>query len=266
MKVICLHDKRKIELCLRKNTFLQIYSIGDLDDFFWPYTTWYALKEGKSIKAIVLLYMGLAMPSVLALTDEKLVSMEELLNSITHVLPRRFYAQLSPGLEKILKEDYKLKSHGKHYKMALKSKSLLDNIDISQVTSLQKKDLNDILKLYKESYPGNWFDPKMLDAYQYYGIWGQDGLISIAGVHVYSHQYKVAALGNIATHPCFRGKGFGKSVTAKLCKSLMKTVDYIGLNVKTDNISAIVCYKKLGFEIVSSYEEYMVESNTRQKK
>lgn len=266
MKVICLHDKTEIESFLRTNTFLHIYSIGDLDDFFWPYTTWYALKQGESIKAIVLVYTGLATPSVLALAEENLVSMQELLSSATHLLPTRFYLHLSPGLEKILKENYKLKSHGKHYKMALKNKVLLDNIDTSQVISLSRANLTNICKLYKESYPGNWFEPRMLDAYQYYGIRGQDGLISIAGVHVYSQQYKIAALGNIATHPSLRGKGLGKSVTAKLCKSLMKTVDHIGLNVNTDNISAVVCYKKLGFEIVSTYEEYMAESNIQQKK
>jgi len=266
MKVICLHDKREIESFLRTNTFLHIYSIGDLDDFFWPYTTWYALKEDETIKAIVLLYTGLAMPSVLALADENSVPMQQLLNSITYLLPRRFYAHLSPGLDKILKQDYKLESHGRHYKMALKNKALLDNINTSQVVSLSRADLDNILKLYKESYPGNWFEPRMLDAYPYYGVRGQDGLISIAGVHVYSRQYKVAALGNIATHPRFRGKGFGKTVTVKLCKSLMATVNHIGLNVKTDNIFAIACYKKLGFEIISSYEEYMVESNTQQKK
>ncbi|MEW6685134.1 MAG: GNAT family N-acetyltransferase [Candidatus Edwardsbacteria bacterium] len=260
MKVICLHNKTEIESFLRRNPFLHIYSIGDLDDFFWPYTTWYAIRENESIGAIVLLYTGFSTPSVLALAEEELDSTKELLSSIIHLLPKRFYLHLSPGLEKILKEHYRLESHGTHYKMALKNKSLLDSIDTSRVIRLSREDLKDILKLYRESYPGNWFEPRMLDTNQYYGIRREDGLISIAGVHVYSQRYKVAALGNITTHPDFRGKGLVKSVTAKLCKSLMKTVSDVGLNVKTDNLSAIVCYKKLGFEIISSYEEYLASS------
>ena len=70
-------------------------------------------------------------------------------------------------------------------------------------------------------------------------------------------EYKVASLGNIATHPDFRRKGYGKKTTAQLCRSLLNSVEHIGLNVKTDNLSAIKCYEKLGFEIVAVYEEFM---------
>ena len=261
MKVTCIHDKVAIESFLRTNPFLYLYSIGDLDDFFWSHTKWYALKEKESIKAIVVLYTGLTIPVILALAEEELAPIQELLNSIIHLLPNRFYLNISPGLEEILKKHYKLESQGKHYKMTLKNKSLLDNIDTSKVISLSKANLHEIIKLYKKSYPGNWFEPRTLDMHPYYGIEGQDSLLSIAGFHVYSAQYKVAAVGNITTHPKFREKGFGKSATAKLCKSLMKTVNHIGLNVKTDNLPAIACYKSLGLEIISPYEEYMVESN-----
>jgi len=81
----------------------------------------------------------------------------------------------------------------------------------------------------------------------------------VAGIHVYSPKYKVAALGNICTHPDFRGKGWGRAVTAKLCKSLLQEIEYIGLNVKANNKTAISLYEKLGFEIVSSYFEFMDE-------
>ena len=101
----------------------------------------------------------------------------------------------------------------------------------------------------------------MLETKQYFGIKVKSQLVSAAGIHVYSKQYKVAAIGNIVTHPDFRGKGFGKSVTAKLSQSLMKDIDDIGLNVKADNKTAIAIYKKLGFNIVETYYENMIESD-----
>ena len=79
-----------------------------------------------------------------------------------------------------------------------------------------------------------------------------------AGVHVYSEEYRVAALGNIVTHPDYRNRGFGRIVTAYLCKKLLEKVDHIGLNVHRDNVSAIRCYENLGFEILGKYEECMV--------
>lgn len=81
----------------------------------------------------------------------------------------------------------------------------------------------------------------------------------MVGVHVYLQLYTVAALGNITTHPQFRGQELAKVVCAKLCQVLLQKVEQIGLNVKADNKSAITCYTKLGFEAIATYEEYSFE-------
>jgi predicted GNAT family acetyltransferase len=119
--------------------------------------------------------------------------------------------------------------------------------------------LDEIMGLFETAYPDNFFEPRMLETKQYCGIRRSGELISVAGVHVYSTHYRVAALGNITTHPDYRGQGLGRILTAGLCKSLLNKIEHIGLNVKADNISAIKCYEKLGFEAVSSFGEFEVE-------
>lgn len=99
----------------------------------------------------------------------------------------------------------------------------------------------------------------MLETGYYYGIKRGETLVSVAGVHIYSQEYKVAALGNITTHPQCRGQGLGTLVTAKLCQALLEKVEHIGLNVKADNKSGIACYQKLGFERIAAYEEFALE-------
>jgi ribosomal protein S18 acetylase RimI-like enzyme len=257
--MLILHDKNEIEAFLQKDVFLYTYSLGDLDDFFWPYTIWYAAKQNGEVKAVVLLYIAQQLPVMLALTDE-LEPMQALLRSIMHLLPRRFYTHLSPGLEEILGQQFHLEPHGQYYKMALRDSSPLKTVDISPAVRLSNADLEAVTRLYEMSYPGNWFDPRMLETNHYFGLKGDQGLLSIAGVHVYSRAYGVAALGNIATHPAYRGRGYGKIVTAKLCTTLLETVDHIGLNVNSDNHQAIAVYEKLGFEVVAPYREYMVEA------
>ncbi len=251
----CLEDKKLIEQCLRVNTDLHIYSIGDLDDFFWPYTSWFGFEINNELKEIVLLYDGLEIPTLLAFTENS-STMIDLLKSISDTLPAEFYAHLSTGVEAFFQGTHKLDSHGKHYKMALKDLTKIKNKDFSQVTRLSTSDLTCILKLYEESYPGNWFDQRMLETNQYFGIQENNQLVSIAGIHVYSDQYKVAALGNITTHPDYRDRGYGTLVTAKLCQSLSNHIDHIGLNVNADNLTAIACYERLGFEIMASFEEF----------
>lgn len=258
MKTASLHDRRAIESFLRKNPYLHIYSIGDLDDFFWQYTTWYGLKENEEIRAVALMYTGQAQPTLLAMSEGK-PGIQALLESIMHILPVSFYAHLSLGLEHIFKEHCRVQSHGEHYKMALVDTSPLRDIDCSQTVRLSIGDLDEVRQLYEKGYSGNWFDPRMLETNQYFGIRIENRLVSVAGVHVYSERYRVAALGNITTHPDHRNRGYGTTVTAKLCQSLSERVDHIGLNVKADNDIAISCYRKLGFETVASYAEHTVE-------
>ena len=260
MKAVCLHDKSTIETFLRGNVFLNIYGLGDLDDFFWPYTTWYALTDTAGVQAIALMYTGGSLPCLHALAEEdKVIHIEELLRYLIPILPRSFYAHLSPGLEIVLDGHYTVRPHGRHYKMALMDKSLLSNFDISVVEGLSMSHLSEIISLFKKAYPGNSFEPRMLETKQYYGIRQSGELVSVAGVHVYSRRYRVAALGNITTHPKYRGKGYGTTVTARVCKSLLREIDNIGLNVKADNTSAIKCYGRLGFEVIYSYGEFEVE-------
>lgn len=256
MTTVCLHDKNEIETLLRQNTFLHLYSIGDLDDSFWRHTTWYGLHE-DTLKQVVLIYTGSDLPVLLGLTVEPNL-MTRLLRSIIHLLPRRIYTHLSGNLAQIFAEDYQVQSHGLHNKMALTNSQFLTKFDTSEVVQLTVEDADEIAEFYHVSYPENWFDSRMLATGYYYGIRCGNTLVSIAGVHVYSPQYKVAALGNIATHPQFRGQGLSKKVVAKLCQELLQTVDYVGLNVKADNAIAIRCYEKLGFEWIATYEECLL--------
>jgi len=252
-----LHNKEEIRAFFSQNAPLHLYELGDLDEFFWPYTTWHALKDADGLKAVVLLYTETSLPVLLALAEEPAFT-RDLLRSLIPSLPGRYYAHLSPGLEDVFQGSRKLVSHGRHYKMALTHPALLDVVNTLQVVPLSQNDLEDVERMYEQSYPGNWFEPRMLKTNQYFGIRGTEGLRSVAGVHVYSPAYRVAALGNIATHPDFRDQGLGKAVTAKLCQSLLQSVDHIGLNVQVDNEGAIHCYRSLGFEVIGSYGEWML--------
>ena len=104
MGVIYLHDKSRIEAFLRTDVYLHIYSIGDLDDFFWPDTTWYGWEERGEIQAVALLYTASPVPTLLALSDQQDV-IWELVRSIFNVLPERFEAHLSPRVAEAVEQD-----------------------------------------------------------------------------------------------------------------------------------------------------------------
>jgi len=258
--VLCLHAKDEVEAFCRRNPALHLYALGDLDDFFWPHTTWYALHDRGQIQQLVLVYTGQPLPTVLAYAEQPIGPMLDLLRDLLRVLPRRFYAHLTEGVADVLSEHYRIEPHGTHHKMALTDRSRAARFDGSEAEALSAVDTDDLLALYGASYPGNWFVPRMLQTGYYFGIRRGPGLVSVAGVHVYSQPYKVAALGNITTRPDVRGQGLGTAVTARLCQELLRAgIECVGLNVKADNRSAIACYEKLGFARVADYGEYMAE-------
>jgi ribosomal protein S18 acetylase RimI-like enzyme len=120
----------------------------------------------------------------------------------------------------------------------------------------------------------------MLETGQYYGIWQMSQvesqstkedtnhkqssrtLCAVAGIHVYSATRKVAALGNITTHPLYRKQGYARIAITALVLSLFDGgVERIGLNVKADNVQAISLYESLGFVKIGRYEENMIYQN-----
>lgn len=258
IKPVLVHKKEELEAFLLNHRELNFYTLGDLDDFFWPNTTCYALKDDE-IRALILFYTGIKPPSLLAINNDNREQMQDLAEGILPLLPRSFYAHLSPGLEDIFQKEYKLAHHGEHYKMALRDTSLIAQVDTRAAIKLQSSDLIELQKLYEVSYPGNWFDARMLDTGQYFGIYDNEKrLLNVAGVHVYSAEYEIAALGNVTTHPDHRNQGLAVTSIAALCNNLLLTVDVIGLNVRSDNQAAIRIYQRLGFEIISTYNEFML--------
>ncbi|MCD4702362.1 MAG: GNAT family N-acetyltransferase [Candidatus Aegiribacteria sp.] len=259
-----IHDRRELENYLRKNIFLNIYAIGDLDDFFWPCTCWFGHRSAGKVDSVALLYTGMKLPTLIIMSED-ISPARELLASIEHLLPDPVYCHLSPGLEGALEKSRDLETHRRFYRMALLDREAIYDNDCRDVVQLKGSDLEELLGFYDRSYPRNWFDPRMLETGKYFCIRHNGNIVSAGGIHVYSSEYRVGTLGNIATHPEYRGSGFGTAVTAMVCRSMLKTVDHIGLNVRTDNSAAISCYEKLGFRTVASYCEFMARRKERKQ-
>ena len=182
--------------------------------------------------------------------------MQSLLIALQEHLPDVLYAHLTPGLARCLSKRFDAGPAKPALKMALRDASRVAAIDTGDVAALHAGELESVKALYRDAYPDNWFDPRMLDTGGYCGVRDSDRWIAIAGVHVLSHDYRVAALGNITTSPAARRRGLGTRVTAALCQKLLREgIETIGLNVMRDNPAALECYRKLGFETVAAYEE-----------
>ncbi len=71
-----------------------------------------------------------------------------------------------------------------------------------------------------------------------------------------------AHISTIATHPDFRGRGWGEILLSGMVHRAIKlNADYVVLEVRVSNITAQNLYKKLGFQIVATKPKYYHSNN-----
>jgi ribosomal protein S18 acetylase RimI-like enzyme len=259
--VVELHDRDAIAAFCRRRAAVHAYELGDLDDFFWPHTRWFAWERDGEPAQLALLYTEHELPVLLALAEEPVEEMGRLLVELLRRLPARLYAHVSPSLAGVLQRRYTIEPHGPHLKMALARPELLDGRASPDAVLLGPDDLQELELLYSAAYPGTWFVPRMLKSGRYVGLRVGGRLACVAGVHVWSTRWGVAALGNVATLPELRGRGLAQVACAALCTVLLADgIETIALNVHAGNAPAIAAYCRLGFETVAEYEEVLLEA------
>jgi ribosomal protein S18 acetylase RimI-like enzyme len=228
-----------------------------LDDFYFSHCQWAAdYHERARIEEAVLIYSGLATPTVLAFgsTDR----FGSLLDELIDLLPREFFCHYQKDYRNKLLSQYNEKTLGAFIKMRLKNYAKQNSISQSVSDKIKRLDNTHcelLTEFYKVSYPESYFDKRMLETGMYFGYFENNEIVTVAGIHVDSEQYSVTALGNIATNPKYRNKGLAKIVTARLLNEITSTREVITLNVKAENSAAIKCYSDLGFVKTHDYCE-----------
>jgi predicted GNAT family acetyltransferase len=81
----------------------------------------------------------------------------------------------------------------------------------------------------------------------YYGVMAEGRLVSIAGTHVDSPAERVAVVGNVFTHPRYRGTGLATIATSAVTQALLERCDLVALTVEVSNAPALAVYAKLSY-------------------
>jgi ribosomal protein S18 acetylase RimI-like enzyme len=252
-------DKSHLQRHFEKDKERFCYHLGDLDDFYFKNCQWAVdYAERARVEECVLIYTGGTTPAVLAfgLTER----FSSLLDEALYLLPPKFFGHYQAEHRSILLRMYNEKTLGLHYRFKLKKYIKQENKTTSMVpTRLNISHENDLITLYQSAYPQSYFIPRMLESDKYLGLFDNEKLVAVSGVHVDSNEYSIAVLGNIAVHPDHRNKGLATILTSLLVEELVDENKLVCLNVKADNSEAITVYKKLGFEKALEYHEGFFE-------
>ncbi len=265
MEIIETKDKGKIHKFLLEDPYLHLYEIGDLQEQLFKHINWHAATESGKILSIAMLYgnlYGSKDPIFFLLENKNTEAARQMARELLPKLPIKMYCHVSKSISDILKQRYYFGTRFDFIKMKLAGDILADmHIKYPEYTfRINKNDFEGINGFLKSVNPDAFFNNAMLNSEKYFCIRKNNEILSMAGVHLYTKEFGIAVIGNVATAEKHRGKGYATSVTASLCRDIWDDeVKLIGLNVRADNIPAIKAYEKIGFQKHAEYEEIRVE-------
>lgn len=265
MKLELISDVERLEHFLKPTPIENAYMLGYLDPKYSDECSWFASSDNDGkIQTLILRYEGLSRPAIFV--SGKAAGVTPLLREFREQLPDMAYARVSNALLNAVETSYQKKS-----KMCLMTRMGLSRSefrardeegDDKEVVTLSHRDTASIMRTYAV-WPDHFFDPYQLGSGLYFGIRGDnDDIASIAGIHTVSDRYDVAAIGNLVTHPDYRGKGYAKRCTRTLLRALYERVGLVTLDVQDDNAPAIRTYRHFGFQHYTEFHEGEVEKRS----
>jgi ribosomal protein S18 acetylase RimI-like enzyme len=121
---------------------------------------------------------------------------------------------------------------------------LLHAQDNQTFRELTKADVPEMLALTKLTEPGP-FLPRTIELGIYLGIHHAGSLVAMAGERL--HLTGFTEISAVCTHPQHQARGYGKALMSALISRIQRRGETPFLHVRTENVTAIRLYEKLGF-------------------
>jgi RimJ/RimL family protein N-acetyltransferase len=228
------------------------YALAYLDPQLFHLADFFEATSGERTGLIMHARGGLG-PSSLTLGDPSLVG--ALLR--LHPGPRQTYLTCDPAHVDTLLKDYDLWRPQTMLRQRVLREDFAPPAGPLPVRRLIDADAGELNTLYAIEEEGLRYSGRQVSEGVYYGAHHRGRLVAAAGTHVYSPTEGVAVIGNVFTHPDFRGRGLATFTTAGVAAFVLKTCDLVVLNVDPANRTARHIYERLGFKETGRLVEAM---------
>jgi RimJ/RimL family protein N-acetyltransferase len=115
------------------------------------------------------------------------------------------------------------------------------------VQRLSGADAREINRLYRIEGVPSYYSPRQIDDAVYFGAVVDERIVAVAGTHVVSPASSIAVVGNVYTHPRYRGQKLAQSVTSAVTAVLLRSCNEVVLSVDPANVPAVAAYARLGY-------------------
>jgi GNAT superfamily N-acetyltransferase len=237
-----LTDKAEILAYLETDRLYAAYAIGDLEPGMFEQSTWAGAEVEGRLQALALHFRGLKIPALFLMGDAD--GLRAMLEDVPY--PERVYFTCHAGHLGVTRDFYVWDEVVPMWRMVLQPgrfRPVQD--DCLRLGPVHAGQLEELYALGE----GNAFSPAQMEPGVFYGVPVDGRLVAAAGTHLVSPTYGVAAVGNVFTHPDYRGRGYGTLTTSAVVAGLLQMgIPDVVLNVEQDNAVAVRLYGRLGFE------------------
>lgn len=225
------------------------YALGQLEPALFPRTRWFWAR-GSTGTGLVLHSRGGLGDASFVMGDADAVAA---ILSI-HPGPAQTYATCQPHHLETLRGVYRLASHQPMIRMAVRTDTFVPEKQLSPIV-LNGLDIRRVNSLYGSDGGPSYYIPEHIESGVYRGIVAEGRLVAVAGTHVVSRQEGVAVVGNVFTHPAYRGRGYATAATSAVTETLLNYCEHVVLTVDPLNTPAVAAYAKLGYREVCQLVE-----------
>ena len=123
--------------------------------------------------------------------------------------------------------------------------------EAGQVRRLTGSEAFRINSLYRSDGTPAFYTADNINQAVYYGAFEEGRMVAVAGTHVISPVDEIGVVGNVFTHPAYRGRGLGRLVTSAVTKEVLTSCREAVLSVDPANVAALRAYDVLGYKEVT---------------
>jgi len=236
-----LSDPAEIRSLLEPQRAYTAYALAQLDPRMFPRNKWYR-SAGPNGQALLVHSKSPLGNALFALGDA--TALDAVLS--LHPGPRFAFGSVMLDHKAIARKYFLMTRPQVMLRMTVESDAFRPVAAAAQ--RLVTSDIKAVNRLYSMEGGPTAYRTEHLDDAIYYGIYEGPELISIAGTHVFSVAERIAVVGNVFTHPRYRGQGLAKASTSAVTQHLLADCDLVALTVEKDNDAAVAVYSGLGYE------------------
>ncbi len=245
-------DKNAITAFLNRDRLYAGYALCDLEDEYFGSCQWFLATDAQGEARGLAMVFGRLDPVVLFLMGEPEAVRAPLEHDLT---PAFIQITARPEHLPALEPRYRLRHVREMLRMTVRKSTFQPARDQERAERLTTRDLSELNRIYRMA-SASAFAAYQLESGIFYGVKVNGRLVATAGTHVISPTQRIVAVGNVFTHPHFRGRGYAQAVTGAVTAEALRGFgpDMPGqpeamaiLNVRADNAPAIRAYTKLGY-------------------